>query len=70
MQREDPELYNDSDEEEDDDDWDLAAYRKRTEDEREELERKRIIALGGTVPDKEDQENTAQEDTEPPGGES
>lgn len=46
----DPELYdNDGDDGGEDDEWDLATYRKQTEDERDEQERKRIEALGGSV---------------------
>lgn len=42
----DPELYNDSEDEGEEDDWDLAAFRKRTEEEREEFERRRLEAMG------------------------
>jgi hypothetical protein len=47
--RSDPLLYEDEDEAADDDDWDLAAYRRKNEAERDEAERMRIEALGGTV---------------------
>lgn len=60
----DPELYNDSDEEDgEDDEWDLAAIRKRAEDERDEQERKRIAMLGGNP----DAEAPAPAPAEPPG---
>jgi hypothetical protein len=47
----DPDLYADSDDEADDDDWDLEAFRKRTEEDRDAAERARIIAMGGRVED-------------------
>ncbi|KEI42740.1 uncharacterized protein L969DRAFT_170404 [Mixia osmundae IAM 14324] len=41
--------YEDSDEEDDGEDFDLARYRRETEDERDRAEKARIEALGGSV---------------------